>query len=76
MSSCKKITLKVDEEVLDRYIEHVNMYNFYMSKTDESEIYRKKAMEHFNKLTQLQLCQGWDVLVALERLTGKSIPVI
>ena len=75
MSSFKKITLKVDAEVLDIYIEHANMYKFYMSKTNESETYRKKAKEHFDKMMQLQLFQGLEVLLTLERLTGKSIPV-
>ena len=69
------ITVNVNQEILDEYIEHVKSFNYYFAKRHESETYRNKAMEHHEKMRQIQSNLGWKVLVALERLTGKSIPV-
>lgn len=69
------ITVNVNQEILDEYIEHVKSFNYYFAKRQESETYRNKAMEHHEKMQQIQSNLGWNVLVALERLTGKSIPV-
>lgn len=69
------ITVNVNQEILDEYIEHVNSFNSYYAKRYKSEDYRNKAMEHHEKMQQIKSNLGWNVLVALERLTGKSIPV-
>ena len=41
-----KITLNVNNEIIDEYIEHVKYFNFFFDKRNESENYRKNAMEH------------------------------
>ena len=69
------ITVKVNPEILDEYIEHVKSFNSYYAKRYKSEDYRNKAMEHYEKMQQIKSNLGWNVLVALERFTGKSIPV-
>lgn len=69
------ITVKVNQEILDEYIEHVKSFNYYFAKRHESETYRNKAMEHHEKMQQIKSGLGWNFLVALERLMGKSIPV-
>lgn len=69
------ITVNTNKEILDEYIEHVRNFNYYFAKRQESETYRRKAMEHHEKMQAIQSNLGWNVLVALERLTGKSIPV-
>ena len=69
------ITVNVNQEILDEYIEHVNSFNYYYAKRYKSEDYRNKAMEHYEKMQQIKSNLGWNVLVALERFTGKSIPV-
>ena len=69
------ITVNVNQEILDEYIEHIKSFNYYFAKRHKSETYRNKAMEHHEKMRQIQSNLGWKVLVALERLTGKSIPV-
>ena len=70
-----KITLNVNDEIVDEYIEHVKYFNFFFDKRHESETYLKKAMEHQKKMNQIRECLGWNVLIALEKFTGKSIPV-
>ena len=70
-----KITLNVNREIIDEYIEHVKYFNFFFDKRNESETYRNKAMEHQKKMNQIRECLGWNVLMALEKFTGKSIPV-
>ena len=75
MSFQKIITVNVYQEILDEYIEHVKMFNIFFSKRHEGDTYRNKAMEHHGKMQQIRSKLGLDVLVALERLTGKSIPV-
>lgn len=70
-----KITLKVNNEIIDEYIEHVKYFNFFFAKRHESEIYRNKAMEQQKKMQQIRENLGWNVLMALEKFTGKSIPV-
>lgn len=75
MSFQKTITVNVYQEILDEYIEHVKMFNIFMAKRHESDTYRNKVMEHHGKMQQIRSKLGWDVLLALERLTGKSIPV-
>ena len=75
MSLKKIITINVYPEILDEYIEHVKMFNILFAKRHESDTYRNKAMEHHGKMQQIRSKLGLDVLVALERLTGKSIPV-
>ena len=69
------ITVNVNQEILDEYIEHVKSFNYYFAKRHESETYRNKAMEHHKKMQQIRSNLGWNVLLALERLTRKSIPV-
>lgn len=69
------MTVNVDAEVLDEYIEHVKQFNFYFNKRHECDSYRNKAMEHHEKMQTIQANLGWKVLMALERFTGKSIPV-
>ena len=71
----KAISVKVNYEIIDEYILQVKYYNFYYAKIPESESYRKKAMEHQEKMNQILINLGFDVLRALERSTGKSIPV-
>ena len=71
----KAISVKVNTEIIDEYIEHVKMYNYWYAKIPESETYRKKAWEHQKKMNQILWNLGLDVLLTLERLTGKSIPV-
>ena len=70
-----KITLNVNDEIVDEYIEHVKYFNFFFAKRHESEIYRNKAMEQQKKMQQIRENLGWNVLMALEKFTGKSIPV-
>lgn len=70
-----KITLNVNDEIVDEYIEHVKYFNFFFDKRNEGETYRKKAMEHRKKMNQIREYLGWNVLIALEKFTGKSIPV-
>ena len=70
-----KITLNVNNEIIDEYIEHVKYFNFFFAKRHDSETYRKNAMEHQKKMNQIRECLGWNVLMALEKFTGKSIPV-
>ena len=70
-----KITLNVNNEIIDEYIEHVKYFNFFFDKRHESEIYRKKAMEQQKKMNQIRENLGLNVLMALEKFTGKSIPV-
>ena len=70
-----KITLNVNNEIIDEYIEHVKYFNFFFDKRHESETYLKNAMEHQKKMNQIRECLGWNVLMALEKFTGKSIPV-
>ena len=70
-----KITLNVNKEIIDEYIEHVTYFNFFFAKSHESETYLKKAMENPKKMNQIRECLGWNVLMALEKFTGKSIPV-
>ena len=69
-----KITLNVNNEIIDEYIEHVKYSNCFFAKRHESEIYRKNAMEHQKKMNQIRENLGWNVLMALEKFTGKSIP--
>ena len=71
----KAISVKVNYENIDEYIEHVKMYNYWYAKIPESETYRKKAWKHQEKMNQILTNLGFDVLRALERSTGKSIPV-
>ena len=71
----KKIKLNVNNEIIDEYIEHVKYVNFFFAKRHESEIYRNKAMEQQKKMQQRRENLGWNVLMALENFTGKSIPV-
>ena len=71
----KAISVKVNYENIDEYIEHVKMYNYWYAKIPESETYRKKAWEHQQKMNQILTNLGFDVLRALEWSTGKSIPV-
>lgn len=71
----KTISVKVNYEIIDEYILQVKYYNFYYAKIPESETYRKKAWEHQKKMNQILTNLGFDVLRALERSTGKSIPV-
>ena len=75
MSNSVTISVKVDKEILDEYIEHVKMYNYWYAKRHESEKYLKKAIEHQKMMNQIHWNLGNNVLRALERLTGKSIPV-
>ncbi len=70
----KAISVKVNTEIIDEYIEHVKMYNYWYAKIPESETYRKKAWEHQKKMNQILWNLGFNVLLTLERLTGKSIP--
>ena len=69
------ITVNVNQEILDEYIEHVKSFNYYYAKRHESLTYRNKALDHHEKMQQIQSNLGWNVLVGLERFTGKSIPV-
>ena len=71
----KAISVKVNYEIIDEYIEHVKMYNYWYAKRHESEKYLKKAMEHHQKMNQILWNLGFNVLLTLERLTGKSIPI-
>lgn len=67
--------MNVNQEILDEYIEHIKSFNYFFANRHKSETYRNKAMEHHEKMRQIQSNLGWKVLLALERLTGKSIPV-
>ena len=69
------MTVNVNPEVLDEYIEHVKQFNYYFDKRHECDSYRLKAMEHHEKLNMIQANLGWKVLMALESYTGKTIPV-
>lgn len=69
------ITVNVNPEILDEYIEHVKSFNSYFAMRHKSETYRNKAMEHYEKMQQIKSNLGWNVLVGLERFIGKSIPV-
>lgn len=69
------ITVNVNPELLDEYIGHVKVCNYYFAKRHESETYRRKAMEHHKLMSEIQRHLGWNVLMALEKFTGKSIPV-
>ena len=69
------ITVKVNPEILDEYIEHVKSFNSYFAIRHKSETYRNKAMEHYEKMQQIKSNLGWNVLMGLGRFTGKSIPV-
>lgn len=71
----KVVSVKVDKETLDEYIEHVKMYNYWYAKRHESEKCLNKAMEHSQKMNQIQWNLGLNVLMTLERVTGKSIPI-
>lgn len=71
----KAISVKVNYEIIDEYIEHVKYYNYWYAKRHESETYLKKAMEHQKIMNQRLWNLGLEVLRTLERLTGKSIPV-
>ena len=71
----KAISVKVNYEIIDEYIEHVKMYNYWYAKRHESEKYLKKAMEQHQKMNQILWNLGFNVLLTLERLTGKSIPI-
>ena len=71
----KAISVKVNYENIDEYIEHVKMYNYWYAKIPENETYRKKAWEHQKKMNQILINLGFNVLRALERSTGKSIPI-
>lgn len=71
----KAISVKVNTEIIDEYIEHVKDYNYYYAKRHESEKYLNKAMEQHQKMNQILWNLGLDVLFTLERLTGKSIPI-
>lgn len=44
-----KITLNVNNEIIDEYIEHVKYFNLFFDKRHDSETYLKKAMEHQKK---------------------------
>ena len=70
-----KITLNVNNEIFDEYIEHVKYFNFFFDKRNESETYRKKAMEHQKKMNQIRENLGLNLLMALEKFTEKYIPV-
>ena len=70
----KAISVKVNYEIIDEYIEHVKMYNYWYAKRHESEKYLKKAMEHQKMMDEIHWNLGLNVLMALERVTGKSIP--
>ena len=74
MSNSVTITVKVDKEILDEYIEHVKMYNYWYAKRHESEKYHKKAMEHQKMMNQILWKICVDDFVTLERITGKPIP--
>lgn len=69
------ITVNVNPEILDEYIEHVKSFNSYFAMRHKSETYRNKTMEHYEKMQQIKSNLGWNVLVGLERFIGKSIPV-
>ena len=69
-----KITLNVNNGIIDEYIEHVKYFNFFFAKRNESDTYRKKAMEHQKKMNQIRENLGLNVLMALEKFTGKYIP--
>ena len=71
----KAISVKVNTEIIDEYIEHAKMYNYWYAKRHESEKYLKKAIEHQEMMNQIHWNLGNSVLLTLERLTGKSIPV-
>ena len=70
-----KITVNVNQEIIDEYIEHIKSFNYYFANRHKSDTYRNKAIEHYEKMQQIKSNLGWNVLVALERFTGKSIPV-
>ena len=67
--------MNVNQEILDEYIEHIKSFNYFFAKRHKSETYLNKAMEHYEKMQQMKSNLGWNVLVGLERFTGKSIPV-
>lgn len=72
----QELTIRnIDPKILDRYIEHVNNFNYYFSKRNESDNYRRKAMESHKKMMNIQECLGWQVLIALERQQNRRIPV-
>lgn len=68
------VNITVNVEILDEYIEHVKSFNYYFPKRHVRESYRNKAMEHYEKMQQIRSDLGLNILIALERLTGKSIP--
>ena len=68
------VNITVNVEILDEYIEHVKSFNYYFPKRHVRESYRNKAMEHYEKMQQIKSNLGLNVLMVLERLTGKSIP--
>ena len=74
MSFPVNITVNVDQEILDEYIEHVKIFNYYFAKRYVRESYRNKAMEHQEKMQQIRSNLGLNILLALEKLTGKYIP--
>lgn len=71
----KVISVKVNTEIIDEYIEHVKCYHYFHAKRHESEKCLNKAMEHSQKMNQIHWNLGLNVLFTLERLTGKSIPI-
>ena len=73
MSFPVNITVNVDQEILDEYIEHVKIFNYYFAKRYVCESYRNKAMEHQEKMQQIRSNLGLNILLALEKLTGKYI---
>lgn len=74
MSFPVNITVNVDQEILDEYIEHAKSFNYYFPKRHMREPYRDKAMEHHEKMQQIRSDLGLGVLMVLEKLTGKYIP--
>ena len=50
MSFPVNITVNVDQEILDEYIEHVKSFNHHFPKRHVRESYRNKAMEHYEKM--------------------------
>ena len=68
-----KITLNINNEIIDEYYDHLVSFNFFFAKRHESETYRKNAMKHQKRMQQIQEILGYNALLAIERLTGKSI---
>lgn len=72
----QELTIRnIDPKILDRYIENVNNFNYYFRKRNESDNYRRKAMESHKKMMAIQEYLGWQVLMALEKQQKRSIPV-